>query len=101
MKGVIIYKSKYGSTQQYAEWLKEATNFELHNATEVFERIKIFPVGGRYLFKRMSFIDRNIIKLVAWFSRNPDVKKNMLIEKDEVDKNNLQEIIDYIDLCLS
>ena len=28
MKGIIIYKSTYGSTKQYAEWLKEDTGFQ-------------------------------------------------------------------------
>ena len=29
MKGIIIYKSKYGSTRQYAKWLQESTGFDL------------------------------------------------------------------------
>lgn len=28
MKGIILYKSKYGATRKYAEWLVEATGFE-------------------------------------------------------------------------
>ena len=28
-KGIIIYQSKYGATRKYAEWLKEATGFDL------------------------------------------------------------------------
>ena len=27
MKGIIIYKSKYGATKKYAEWISEATGF--------------------------------------------------------------------------
>ena len=27
MNGIIIYKSKYGATKKYAEWLSEATGF--------------------------------------------------------------------------
>ena len=27
MNGMIIYKSKYGSTKKYAEWLSEETGF--------------------------------------------------------------------------
>ena len=27
MKGIILYKSKYGSTKKYADWLSEATKF--------------------------------------------------------------------------
>ena len=29
MKGIIIYKSKYGATRQYAKWLQESTGFDL------------------------------------------------------------------------
>lgn len=28
MKGMILYKSKYGATEKYAGWLKEATGFD-------------------------------------------------------------------------
>ncbi|MCP4179449.1 MAG: hypothetical protein GY756_16950 [bacterium] len=28
MKGIIIYKSKYGTTRQYAQWIEEETKFE-------------------------------------------------------------------------
>ncbi len=28
MQGIIIYKSKYGSTRQYAEWVQSETGFE-------------------------------------------------------------------------
>lgn len=29
MKGIILYKSKYGTTKKYAGWLSEATGFEM------------------------------------------------------------------------
>ncbi|SCZ08477.1 flavodoxin domain-containing protein [Alkaliphilus peptidifermentans] len=161
MKGIIIYKSKYGSTKQYAEWLKEETEFELYNITEfnnnlnnydiiilagsihagsfslkgflldnwtiiskkvtalmatsgasnnvvinniiekslpskVYNKIKIFPVGGQYLLKSMSFIDRNIIKIVAFFAKTPEIKKGMLTEKEDLHKKNLNEIKVFI-----
>lgn len=28
-KGIILYKSKYGSTKKYAEWLAEECGFDL------------------------------------------------------------------------
>lgn len=34
MKGVIIYKSKYGSTRQYAEWICAETGFELFDVKQ-------------------------------------------------------------------
>lgn len=27
MKGIILYKSKYGATEKYARWLSEETGF--------------------------------------------------------------------------
>lgn len=27
MSGIILYKSKYGATKQYAEWIAEETGF--------------------------------------------------------------------------
>lgn len=27
-KGLILYRSKYGATKRYADWLKEATEFD-------------------------------------------------------------------------
>lgn len=29
MKGIIVYKSKYGATKKYAEWLADATGFDI------------------------------------------------------------------------
>ena len=29
MKGIIIYKTKYGSTKKYADWLAEETDFDI------------------------------------------------------------------------
>ena len=29
MKGIILYKSKYGATKRYAQWLSEETGFEI------------------------------------------------------------------------
>ena len=34
MNGIIIYKSKYGATKKYAEWLKEETGFKAVTISE-------------------------------------------------------------------
>ena len=161
MKGRVIYKSKYGSTKQFAIWIAEATGFPLYDikncpkslhdldvillagsihagsvsvkdyvtlnwsfmkdkkivliltsgtsngevinkvveesfTPEMLRVIKVFPVGGRYLLSRMGFIDRNIIKLVARFTKSPEARKGMLTEKDEVNRESLQEIMDFL-----
>lgn len=163
MKGIVIYKSKYGSTKQYAQWLAEDTGFGLYPLTAcpknldgfdvivlagsihagfvsireytaeiwpsikdkkvlviltsgasnrevirkvvedsfsstILNSIKVFPVGGRYVFNRMSFIDRNIIKMVAFFSKHQETKEGMLTEKDDVKRENLKEVLDYLNI---
>jgi len=35
MKGIVIYKSKYGATKQYAQWLASKLGFQLSKADEV------------------------------------------------------------------
>jgi menaquinone-dependent protoporphyrinogen IX oxidase len=161
MKGIIVYKSKYGSTKQFSEWLKESTGFditEVQNAPldfsdykiivigssihggvlsqrkwiidnwnrmqkinialmltsgtadtrflskvlktslpdEILSRIKVFPVGGRYVFKRMSIVDRILIRVVAFLTKDKNTKMGMLKERDEVNRNNLKDIIAFI-----
>ncbi|MFH1188972.1 MAG: flavodoxin domain-containing protein [bacterium] len=161
MKGVILYKSKYGSTKQFSEWLQEDIGFDIFEisdapadfaqyniivigssihggmlslrqwiihhwesikdkkvilmltsgtSNEQFIRktiekslpkhirthIKLFPIGGRYLFKSMSFFDRNIIKIVAFFTKHPATKKGMLTERDDVRHDNIQGLIHFI-----
>ena len=34
MSGIVVYKSKYGATKKYAEWLAEATGFEAVSVKE-------------------------------------------------------------------
>ena len=161
MKGMVMYKSKYGSTRQFAQWVAEAAGFSLYPISEapqeldtfdvvvfagsihagsvsitkyvvdswpsikdkkviimlasgasnrevirkvvadsfpdeILNAVTVFPVGGRYVFNRMSFIDRNIIKLVACLSKRKEIKEGMLTEKDDVKRENLKEILDYL-----
>ena len=70
MKGIIIYKSKYGSTKKYAEWLKEATGFEMVEADkakidEVAQCDTIIFGGGIYAggIAGVNFLKKNIAKL--------------------------------------
>ena len=66
MKGVVLYKSKYGSTRQYAEWIAQETGFPLINLNEVprpdIEEKNVVIVGGWILSDRMvthSWIKKN------------------------------------------
>ena len=35
MKGIIVYKSKYGATKKYAKWLSEETGFDIIDVSDV------------------------------------------------------------------
>jgi menaquinone-dependent protoporphyrinogen IX oxidase len=161
MKGIIVYKSKYGSTKQFSEWLREDTGFDLFDIStlstdlgnyemivigssihggqislrswiiqywELFKDksvvlmltsgtsdnrfiqktmeksfpeiirngITLFPVGGRYIFSKMSMFDRLIIRIVASLTKHPAAKKGMLTERDEVNRDGLKELVDFI-----
>ena len=41
-KGIILYQSKYGSTKKYAQWLKEATGFEVMEV----KKAKVDTING-------------------------------------------------------
>jgi menaquinone-dependent protoporphyrinogen IX oxidase len=38
MKGLVVYKGKYGSTKQYAQWIAEALGFEVISVEHVKEK---------------------------------------------------------------
>lgn len=70
MKGIILYKSKYGATKKYAEWLSIETDFvrmETDKASikEVEEYDVIILGGGLYAsgIAGLSFLKKHIDKL--------------------------------------
>jgi menaquinone-dependent protoporphyrinogen IX oxidase len=161
MHGIIIYKSKYGSTRQYAEWLQAETGFDLFDLAHcprdlrgydlvvlgssvlagrlaltgwirkhwpalqdkivllliatimtdpkiqakivpqslpdaIASRLTAFYVGGRYQLQRMSTLDRTMIKMVAALARKPEIKAELLAERDWVKQENLQGLLGHI-----
>lgn len=53
MKGIILYKSKYGATLKYAEWLSAETGFDVCSVEKAkVQDIEIYDViifgGGVY-----------------------------------------------------
>lgn len=53
MKGIILYKSKYGATKKCAEWLSEETGFEIGEiakvkASDIQEYDTVVIGGGIY-----------------------------------------------------
>lgn len=66
-KGIILYQSKYGATKKYAEWLKEATQFECTETKKAdIKKVQEYDViilgGGIYAsgIAGLSFLKKNI-----------------------------------------
>lgn len=69
MKGIILYRSKYGATKKYADWLSEETGFPCMetgkaNSDEVQKYDVIILGGGIYAsgIAGLSFLKKNIGK---------------------------------------
>ena len=70
MNGIILYKSKYGATKKYADWLSESTGFpcietDKADIKAVSEYDVIILGGGIYAsgIAGFSFLKKNIAKL--------------------------------------
>ena len=70
MKAVVIYKSKYGSTRQYAEWIAEELSADIFdaksvNAKNLAEYDTIIYGGGLYaeVIAGVTLITKNMDKL--------------------------------------
>ncbi len=70
MSGIILYKSKYGSTKKYAEWIAERTGFECIKTDDAdIRKVQKYDViilgGGIYAsgIAGISFLKKNISKL--------------------------------------
>lgn len=69
-KGIILYQSKYGATKRYADWLAEATDFEITetkkaNIHDVSAFDAVILAGGIYAsgIAGLSFLKKNISEL--------------------------------------
>ena len=70
MKGIVVYKSKYGSTKTYATWISEALGYDLCDAKNIgvkdlLEYDSIVYGGGLYaeVINGVSLITKNLDKL--------------------------------------
>lgn len=71
MKNIVLYKSKYGNTKQYAEWIAEALNWETRDFSafkkrEIKEYQNVIFGTGVYIGKM-----NQIKKVLAWFKNKP------------------------------
>ena len=72
MSGIILYKSKYGATKKYAEWIAERTGFACIKTDEadvkkLAEYDTIILGGGVYAsgIAGLSFLKKNVDKLAG------------------------------------
>ena len=96
MKGIILYKSKYGATKQYAEWIAERTGFpcvrtEDADIRTVSEYDTVILGGGVYAsgIAGLSFLKKNIGQLKG---------KKILIKGNhdkQYDMSLFEEITDF------
>lgn len=72
MKGIILYKTSYGSTQEYAEWIGEDTSFEAHPIETAgnlpLDSYDIIIVGG--------YVMASKIVIGRWVASNWEQLKN-------------------------
>lgn len=105
MKGIIIYKSKYGATKRYAEWLSEETGFKNVEVSKIkgsdlSDYDVIIYGGGIYAsgVAGIDFLRKNINKLankkiiVFCDGASPYEEKAFLYIKERVMKDDLKDI---------
>lgn len=72
MKGIILYKSQYGSTKEYAEWINEDTGFQavsIDNAADLsLGSYDVIIVGG--------YVIASKIVIGRWVASNWEQLKN-------------------------
>jgi menaquinone-dependent protoporphyrinogen IX oxidase len=167
MKSIILYKGKYGATQQYAEWLaaelhlpamapeklaegdlnandliiigssvyvgrllisdwlkqyagilknKKPVLFVVCGSNNPKEQEKIikqnipeglidpsciFFLPGRLLKSKLSWKDRLLLRMGAMVAKDPETKKLMLQDRDNVKKENLSGVISKSEALLA
>lgn len=72
-KGIILYQSKYGSTKKYAQWLEEATGFEVMEV----KKAKADTINDYDTVVLCGAVYASGIAGVSYLRKN----KNMLAEK--------------------
>ena len=72
-KGIILYQSKYGSTKKYAQWLQEATGFEVMEV----KKAKADTMTGYDTVVLCGAVYASGIAGISYFRKN----KNMLSGK--------------------
>lgn len=108
MNTIVIYKSKYGSTKQYAEWIAEALNCEIKEAKSVkaddlLNYDTIIYGGGLYaeIIAGVSLITKNIEKLkdkklIVYTTGITPPEVREYYDHEVLEKNFKLEMLEYI-----
>jgi len=97
MKNIVLYKSKYGNTFQYATWIAEELDWEIRDFSkfkkeEINNYQNIIFGSGVYMSKM-----NKIKKVLEWFKDKPIIifacAGNNNVEKDidDIKRNNFNE----------
>jgi menaquinone-dependent protoporphyrinogen IX oxidase len=93
MKGIIIYKSKYGSARQYAQWIGNDLNFPVVDAavvnTEKIKEADVIIIGssiymGKALIKRWLRKNRGLLigkQVFLFFVSGTPANKSSQLDK--------------------
>ena len=75
MKGIVVYKSKYGATKKYAQWLCEETGFDMCEVSEAkvenLEEYEVIIFGGGNTVTVYSGSGMRIWHICATILRRP------------------------------
>lgn len=107
MKGIILYKSKYGATLKYAKWLAEETGYNICNVEKAklqdIETYDVIIFGGgvyatgiaglNFLRKNMKYLNHKKI-LVFCDGASPYDEKAL----SEIKKHNMNGVLSDIPL---
>ena len=108
MKAIVIYKSKYGSTKQYAHWIGEELNCEIKEAKKVkIEDLEGYDTiiygGGLYaeVISGVNLITKNINKLsgkklIVFSTGITPLDCRNYYDKLVIEKNFKKEMLDRI-----
>lgn len=108
MKKIVIYKSKYGATKKYAEWISEELNCEMKeaktvNLEELMQYDTIIYGGGLYaeVINGVILITKNIDKLkdkkiIVYTTGITPLECRDYYDKLVIEKNFKPEMLEYI-----
>ena len=93
MKGIIIYKTKYGSTKKYVDWLAEETDFDIINVSKA----KINDIKEYDVIALFGSVYASSISGLSFIRKNYNELKNkkiivFAVGASPLDKNTLNEL---------